>query len=407
MYLFLTLVLLFSSLCLEATPFLSKKSSTSFVRADSDHLHFGYLWKTIRSQTQGEELYSLIRTRRQEIAALKEHWRPLISERWTSSPFYAELMQTFYSGTLERIEEGLGSAYLLRDAIGMPRFVIKPVDEDILCLNNYKNFASPFNDFSSRVRDGIPLYRSAQTDRAAYETARALGLGEITPVTIMAILSHPLFYDICDVPLSAPAEIGTADREKLCSVQHFVTGSLDLFDTVDQWQNEGLSNEEIAGRIDQADFENSILFVWVIYDADAHAGNVRITPKEGGLFGLSKIDNGLSFPEENRAFLNTFTTFPNASKPLSLCAKNLIRNIPQERIERILHEYEMSAAVGAFKERIEVLQKLIDHESLTIAELDFRMHLLELPGGKELALSPLSQEELEKKLEERGEEENI
>ena len=45
---------------------------------------------------------------------------------------------------------GCGSAYFLLDSTGTARYVVKPVDEDVFCLNN-RELGSIFNDLQHRV----------------------------------------------------------------------------------------------------------------------------------------------------------------------------------------------------------------------------------------------------------------
>lgn len=257
-------------------------------------------------------VYELIAERKAEIAESKEHWRGKIAETRKSHPdFFKELDAALETGTLTLIDEGKGAAYLLTDAQGAARFVIKPNDEAALCLHNPKAFASPFNERAYRVRTHIPLYRTAQTEALAYAVACELGLESITPQTHLAIISHPQFYG--------------AEKEKLCSVQRYVPHSTTL-----------------ASHPQRAD-EKLLFFTWCIGDTDAHLNNFTIL--ESG--AVVKIDNGLSFPDVNAHFYSALFSLSEMRLPA--------RSIPVERILEKIRFFELETASQAFLERIEMI----------------------------------------------------
>ena len=157
-----------------------------------------------------EILSSLIQERRREIHVLKESWRPLLPSRVISG-----------QNILIPIKEGTGGAYYLYHN-EVPRFVIKPVDEDIYCLHNRKKKMSPFNDLSHQVRPAIPLYHSAQIETCCYAIATLSGLREVTPPTWMELIVSDAFFDISQEVSSDPASYFSMQgqqMEKLCSVQ--------------------------------------------------------------------------------------------------------------------------------------------------------------------------------------------
>ena len=370
----------------------------------SDFLQIGYLWRVIEPLIDTGELYPLIRKRREEIWAQKEHWRARIAA-WQNDPLIAAIEKC---SILRPIEAGAGAAYSLQDMNAIPRFVVKPVDEDIFCLNNHKNCASPFHEDRYRVRPGIPLYRSAQTDAAASRMAELMGMPEITPRTIMAILSSSDFFDLStrlaqDEQLEFLAMTGLPDQEKLCSVQEYFSHTKDLNQLTEGWRDQ-FTMEEIEQAFDQREFERMIIFIWALYDNDAHGSNIltyikETQPNGKPVYGLKKIDNGLAFPEQNAHLVNLLAHFPNASRPLSTEAKSLIAAIPLEKMIGELNFWEMESSIEAFLERIHTLQTLTTRDGLTIAEINLRLLALAHPDGPNLALSELSFEELEEVLD--------
>jgi len=107
--------------------------------------------------------------------------------------FFLSFWNTLEHGTLKLKEEGAGATYVLYDANSFPCFIIKPVDEAILCLHNPKQFNSALKDTEHRIKKHIPLYRTAQTDVFCYQLATLCNIPDITPKALLSILSHPIF----------------------------------------------------------------------------------------------------------------------------------------------------------------------------------------------------------------------
>jgi len=356
----------------------------------SDKLQFGMLWGYIKELAEQGLLLPMIASRRNEIRDQKEEWRQFIERaaQADSTGFYASVKKVLdEGGQITRVSQGAGSAYFLCDVNGQPRFVVKPVDEDIFCLNNRKQFGSPFgpDDEQFRVREGIPLYRSAQTDAFCWELAKLAGLSGATPQTIMGILGSEGFYDISD-NLEGDEKLlflqltGEADKEKLCSIQEYIPDSCDFYEILHQWMSEGLSDEEIASRIDQDDFEAVNTLIWLTGDTDAHTGNLRVYVKSidasgKKIYGIKKIDNGLSMPERNGDLLNYLAYLPNAEKALSPKSIQRILDLPVEDIVKVMKEYGLEGTEDAFKERVRLLQNLVSHEGITIGEINSRLEV--------------------------------
>ena len=360
----------------------------------SDKFEFGRLWHHIKALEEKDLLYGMIQSRKAEIKAIKAHWKEKVPT-FEDPLFQEELGQLSQSGSLTPSDQGCGAAYFLKDSEGAPRYVIKPFDEDILCLNNRKHFASPYNNRAFRVRVDIPLYRTAQAEALSYAIAKLLKLDRLIPATHLAIFTHPSFYDFGEKLKPADqanlyALVGAPDREKLCSVQKYVPDIEDLYHLVELWLEEGLSEQEILEQIPMDDFEDLVLLIWLLYDTDAHAGNLYVQKMKQGPYRLIKIDNGLTFPEKNSYLQNALYFFPHANRPLSARALHWLRNIPIEKITELIRFYELDKTLDAFYERVEILQKLADKSSYTMREIHVRMRALALPNGTEVALSPLS-----------------
>jgi hypothetical protein len=306
------------------------------------------------------ELCQLVKERHAEILQQKEHWRPHVD--------------IVLNGNLVPISAGCGGAYFLIED-GSPRYVVKPVDESIHCLNNPKGFSSPFNDTDHRARAAIPLYRSAQTDALSSDVATLAGLANVTPEARMAIVD-----------------------EKLASIQEYIPDTQGLSKLLHSFYKAKMPDDEIAACFDQKDYEEACMFLWLTYDNDGNASNFLTYIKriENGkkIYGIKKIDNSLSFPETNRHYVNTLTWLPSAALPLSAELKQKIADLPIGEILSRMDKYEMTACKQAFVERIEIIQELAKREGMTSGEINLRLMILSHGSGKETALSTLTTQEI-------------
>jgi hypothetical protein len=368
-------------------------------------LELGPEWCYVENQKMPTDyLIEQILLRRKEIREQKEHWSESIQTS-LDEPFGSVLKEAISTGHLETSKEGSGAAYVLYNKDHIPLFIVKPVDEEILCLNNHKSFACPFLNDRFRARDYIPLYRSAQTDLLCYRVAKLLGIEKITPRLSMQIMQSQHFYDLtlsCQDP-SHPLhnKIGTADYTKLCSVQEYIDDAIPMSSQIYQWLSAGYTPKQIQDGFDPIDFEEANLFIWVTYDTDAHPGNFLVYKSEGteaskGKLQIKKIDNSLSFPEYHSQFMN-FLMFIDVEKaPLSNMLKQKIESLPIEQIAVSMAQLEMSTAtIIAFIQRVNVLKELARRSTISIYEMNLRLSLLAQPDGIHIALSEQSLTDLE------------
>ncbi len=328
----------------------SLEANSSNISA-SDPLHMGDYWKAVKTYPP-QEVLKLLEMRREEIRLLKD-----------------QLNQNFAS--IDRTEEklipapdGEGSAYFLLDVYGSARYVVKPLDEEIFCINNPKGHSTPFASEEYRLRPYIPPYTSAFNEVLAYETACIAGIENSVPRTHLEILTHPAFNDISDKidPKLEPWNIlkNDVDREKICSVQEYVPNAISLSSLVKKWLSEGATDEEIMSSIDMDSYEDALILTWLTFDNDAHSANFLAYPlnhsENKPLFGLKKIDNSLTFPEHNRDMFNFLLALPHAKMPLSERAKKIIAEIPVQEISDALCSLQRKDAAPAFLKRVEELQ---------------------------------------------------
>jgi len=375
-----------------------------------DVLHFGREWPKILPHLE-KDLNAMIAQQRATIEVQKERWRPVIKQEklGQAKSFYDEFERVLATGTILPSKLGGGGVYILYNALDEPSFIIKPNDEAILCLNNPKHRGSPFNDTSHRLRDQIPLYKTCETEVSVSALSREVGIGHCTPDVRMMILSSPLFYDLSSHLQGKEKELfnaqcGKPNGEKLCSVQRFIPDSLDLQQAMHEWFEAGLE-EHFPLPIDQEEFEDVLLLLWLTYDADGHSSNFRVFFKRldeqhKAVYGIIKIDNGLSLPEENRYLLNYLGYFQNAKLTPSKQLLEKISSIDEQVLDAILEQNHLSYARTALKDRIDVLKILSQRSSITLEEINHRFEFLSLPDGKNLALSPLSPQEITDSLQE-------
>jgi hypothetical protein len=225
----------------------------------------------------------------------------------------------------------------------------------------------------------------------------------------MAVISDDHFFDLSaylpETEWAAFLErTGPIDKEKLCSAQEFIPNSRDLYEVLQEMQTLNWTDEQIDLAFDQEDFNDANLFVWLTYDNDAHPGNFRVYLKRYDasgqpVFGIKKVDNGLSFPEKNTGFMNFLAYFPNAKQPLPSAMKDKIMNIPIDLVVEDMHSLDMDACSDAFLKRVSILQNLAQREGMSCYEINLRLMVLSMPDGEELALSTMTLEEIEKLIE--------
>lgn len=329
---------------------------------------FQYFWHEVRQKfATVEGLYAAMQDLYQLIKDTKEKFR--------SS---AELFDPF------RLEpnagRGVSGSYFLTDEGGNRRYIIKPLDEDAGCIHS-EGFASPFN--MSPLRSNMPLYFSSMREVLAYNIAVSIGVGSVVPKTVFGLFESEQFHDFADgVSVDERKrfleQCGFADKEKLCSVQDYVPNAKSLFEAIHELEMGGLTDEEIASRFDQTDFEDANLLLWTTYDTDGHMGNFLVYPKgtdEIGneILGLKKIDNSLAFPDKNSQLRNNLAYLPNARRELSEEAKAKIAAIDIDLLAEQFEQMGLESAIPALKERIPVLQRLAQEPGMTIKEINKAM----------------------------------
>lgn len=337
-------------------------------------------------------LDQLIEERLLEIRKQKELWGPIaLEESKRHTEFFSQFSFILEHGHLSLEPEGAGAAYILYDVWKQPRFIVKPTDEDIFCLENPKYFASPFIDPPYRVKADIPLYRSAQTEALCYELAEICHLSHITPKATLSLISSPEFSSFCD---------RTKGEEKLCSIQEYLKNTSSLKHVLEHLFSLEIAEEELLERFDFEDFEDIQLFLWLTFDNDAHPENFRVhlkkkTENNDFVYGIYKIDNSLSFPEKNTGFFNVLMYFPHAQLQVSPRIRSQIKRLPLQEMKKAVHKFGLASSSPALEERISILQKLIEKEDLTYYECNLRLALLEKNEGPHLALSEASIDDLE------------
>ena len=352
----------------------------------TDHWGFFYYWEMIKNKYPSvDALYNEIRIRKSTIQKIRETFRSKITDL-ALLPFTTGVSASgTYSLHPDRVhltQEGISGTYFLSDEKNQPRFVIKPLDEEPGCLNNPKGFATPFGD-KNPIRSYIPLYGSALREATAYQIASLIGISSVVPKTHLAIFESDRFSDLTDRMSDSEVKnyihhTGDVDREKLCSVQEFVSNSKTLFEGLQEFQMAGLSDEEIAIRFDRQDFEEANLLIWTTYDTDAHSGNILVYPKGvdaigNEILGIKKIDNGLSFPTENKQLRNHLQYHPCANQPLSDLTRSKIKAMNPDRMAALMRSNGLESAIPAMYERIAHLKNLTQNPLLTIREINIQM----------------------------------
>lgn len=204
--------------------------------------------------------------------------------------------------------------YFLCDEEGEPAWVVKPIDKAV--------------------------------DAFAWRLAVLLQMPHITPRCVLEIRA------VCG-------------KKRLCSVQEFVSHEYTLAELAKLWIEANLSDDKIASSIDQKEFEELNLFIWILSDGDAHGGNI-LAQAQGGVYHLKKIDNRQGFA---RRLSNDLAYLPNAHFPISDELKIRISNLPIEAIVHEMHAFDLADHIGVLIERIQRLQHLSQRAGITCYEI--------------------------------------
>ncbi|NDD58431.1 MAG: hypothetical protein EBZ47_04155, partial [Chlamydiae bacterium] len=368
----------------------------------NDIFHFGEIWEHVESlHISMEQIIEAIQVTRAYIQQVKEKWRDYCFQE---DPVYRDnLSKLMEHGDLYLSPTGAGCAYILKDQQGSPKYIIKPVDEDILCLNNCKLHGNPFLD--KHFLTNIPQYRSVISDILSYKVALLLGLDQITPKTNLQILSSTKFHDVSGVlsedHFSIKDMIGCGDTEKLCSVQEFVPNSVSACDKIYEWMMNGETEETIYQKIRRQDLEDINLLLWITFDGDANGGNFLLQPCEDhehpeSLYRLIKIDNNMTFPEKNTDFCNFLLALDQNREGLSSYLREKIFSIDYLLIAQQMISLDFSCdSISACLERIHIIRELATRETISMYEINLRMLFLGQPNGISLALGTQTLPELE------------
>jgi hypothetical protein len=345
-----------------------------------------YWTQVAETYSTHEELYASCAQRVEAIRQLKEAFHLPIETFKNLNPLYSKMVAlskslteqgTFCvdSSTLVAIKEASSGFYLWVDKHKHPHFIVRPLDEGRGCLHNPKGEASPFEKNS--FDPFIPLYSSCLRETFTYFLAKYLGLESMVPQASLGILQSDRFFSLSDQislsELSAYTHVcGSPDREKLCSIQEFVHDSKTLKEAISELSANGLTMEEIASRIDPADFEAAHILLWITHPSDGE--QFLVYPKGADsigneVLGLKKIGNDSLFPTRNRNGHSPFRHFPNTHLPLSKEARTKISRIDTERLVKTMNIFGLGSATEAFQKRISLLKKWVS-QNLTLQEID-------------------------------------
>ena len=333
-------------------------------------------------------LFHEIKLRRGQIKKIKGEWR----EKLKPSKMSKEVKSLMKTGRLESVKSGRGGVYILKNNKGVPLFVIKPVDEHHDWLNNGKGNATPLAE--CEISPGINHMETVGNGLLSYQIAKELGVEHITPETEIMILKNEGFHDITDNLKDGNKimkEIGGPDKEKLCSVQRFVSEHRELMDIMKEKfkmtknQIQKLSNEK-PGEYDkmlatlpdiiQNDYEDFALFAWVIGEMDGNPGNFMVSKaKKGNEHRLMKIDNGMTFSRKRGESAQGLSfLIKNYNKPVSDRMKEKILTINIGKVAPILEEGDKSfVAIKNTMSRIWDLQDYLKKnkgKKITMKDLD-------------------------------------
>lgn len=366
-----------------------------------------------------EQILPALRERVTWIREQKELFRFLAEKSIATESFFENPNSTQINPNSLTIpqESGVSGSYFLLDENKKPLFVIKPNDEDCGCLHNPNGYNTL--GLKSPLRYKMPLYKAALKEALTYEIAQEIGVSNITPKTTLAILqsdgfsllfrprivttsnisewTKSSFYSTVLPPqlLDIIPKISTAftlfitnffaqffinylnkkeiffDSEKLCSVQTFIPNARPLWSIHDP-KNNGTET------FDPSQFENCNILIWTTHDTDAHGYNILAPPfstDQNGhtIYGIKKIDNGLTFPIKNGQLRNSLVYYDQGKAPLSPEGKEKIAAIDISSIANKMRLYGIVESIPAMEERLTLLKELAQQDGITLQEINSAM----------------------------------
>lgn len=321
-------------------------------------------------------LHGDLRERQSELQTQKALMRPLIRQSQSNSDVKGLHALVNAPHTLESTDLGRRGNFILRDAEGQPRAVIKPGDQEYGNLNNPNGFASPFGDTPElRLRPTIPNNISVQQEALGYTMAYLCGFAGAVPKTTMSILSNDQFHsfvdNLKDVPKMVEQDLRTdKEREKLVAVQEYVPNSQSLSEAVTE---AAALNVPLA--LNQKDFEAVNCLMWILGEQNGDLGSFVAYPRADETMGLKKVDNSLICGEEKRgALVNHLSdAFPEQmNQTLSVDSRLKINAIPLDENSKYMAVLGRSdEAIAAFKRRVVGLQIFINkNPDATLKEIN-------------------------------------
>lgn len=315
---------------------------------------------------------------KKQIKEQKELWRPVIDLQRESgySTIYQEFERDFPNLVLTPNNQGAGGCYI-GTIDGTPKWIVKPVDEDVYALNNrdFPGFGSVF----PHKENLYPTYGAPPREQVFYELAKTLGMESVAPEAVMEIVESGSFFDLMEIaeadelPLVEKEGVHV-DKEKFCVIERFVPNSKDL----NRIQHENLLPSGSGDRIDFQSFEMICALMNLSFEGDGHMGNVigyELSSDEFGnkTFALVKIDNTFTMPNENRGLYNGLAFFPEAKRPFSNSVKEKVEAFDVESFSSRLEEMHFSHdEINAFKERVSFFKECLSN-NLTIYEINSKM----------------------------------
>lgn len=342
-----------------------------------------------KSSEQLNSLKEQILKFREVMKEVNEYWKENISHFEKSGDFsiYRDFASVRDSCKIIRNQQsGASGSYLMINPEGEPLFVIKPMDEDIGGINN-PIWSSLALLAKEDIKERISNYRLPRIDMMAHLIAKIAGIEAATPEAVMMLVKDAQFYDFVgslsdEEKVLLDKELLYVENEKLCSVQRFIPDAKNWYSAIQSLQQEGLTDEEIKKRIDQEDFENANVLMWLTNEEDGHGGNllgyVKKYNQEGNpIWGIKKIDNGLCLGESNGNFSNALVYLPNSQEPLSEKGKEIIRHLDEITIIEKMGVLELEKSIEAFQDRVRLLKEWVEEEGITIHTINDRLQKVE------------------------------
>ena len=289
----------------------------------------------------------------------------LATKRQKTTPLLQEVSAALQKGVNPRLSiKGVSGTYFLRGEDFKRKAVFKPYDEEIGAPHCPSGGPSQGALGIRKVRPGLYVGEATHREVAAWLVSKHLDLG-VVPHTCYAAFKSPYFYYTSNKLFASSSKL----RSKLGSLQSFREDLRPLSD---------LFMGELA-RLPVDPCHRLMILDMIIGNTDRHFNNILTNGKE-----VVGIDHGLCLCDDHHGLTWQLKRLPQSKEQLSSSLVELLKNIPVEKILRVLHNqaFIRDECLTRLIERITLLKAGLKYtkQPFQLADLLASSHLTSIKG---------------------------